>query len=90
MTKNEERLSKLFKELVPDMGKAESLAGELVRAINRIGYAADNIQHNPDPRNQPTNDIWDFNDDEEDQDDSLMDEEEDDWDEEDYDEDEDY
>ena len=38
MTKNEERLSKLFKELVPDMGKAESLAGELVRAINRIGY----------------------------------------------------
>ena len=26
MTKNEGRLSKLFKELVPDMGKAESLA----------------------------------------------------------------
>lgn len=38
MTKNEERLSKLFDELVPDMGKANSLAGELVRAINRIGY----------------------------------------------------
>lgn len=38
MTKNEERLSKLFNELVPDMGKADSLAGELVRAINRIGY----------------------------------------------------
>ena len=37
MTKNEERLSKLFNELVPDMGKADSLAGELVRAINRIG-----------------------------------------------------
>ena len=145
MTKNEERLSKLFKELVPDMGKAESLAGELVRAINRIGYrfyndgdmvniayvnetcnpparfliaegnheianltvalweifsedayekvldtlegaVADYIEQNPDLRNQPTKDMWDFKDEEEDQDDSWMDEEEDDWEEEEYDE----
>ena len=31
MTKNEERINKLFKELVPETGKADSLAGELVR-----------------------------------------------------------
>lgn len=145
MTKNEERLSKLFKELVPDMGKAESLAGELVRAINRIGYrfcndgdmvniaygkepgnpparfliakgnheiadltvalweifsedayekvldtlegaVADYIEQNPDLRNQPTKDMWDFKDEQEDRDDSWMEEEEDGWDEEDYDE----
>ena len=145
MTKNEERLSKLFKEMVPDMGKAESLAGELVRAINRIGYrfcndgdmvniaygketcnpparfliakgnheiadltvalweifsedayekvldtlegaVADYIEQNPDLRNQPTKDMWDFKDEQEDRDDSWMEEEEDGWDEEDYDE----
>ena len=38
MTKNEERINKLFKELVPETGKADSLAGELVRAMSRIGY----------------------------------------------------
>lgn len=38
MTKNEERINALFEELVPRMGKAESLAGELVRATCRIGY----------------------------------------------------
>ena len=38
MTKNEERINKLFEELVPFEGKAESLAGELVRAMSRIGY----------------------------------------------------
>lgn len=38
MTKNEDRINKLFKELVPDTGKADSLAGELVRAMSRIGY----------------------------------------------------
>ena len=38
MKKNEERISKLFDELVPMSGKADSLAGELVRAISRIGY----------------------------------------------------
>ena len=27
MTKNEERINKLFKELVPETGKADSLAG---------------------------------------------------------------
>lgn len=147
MTKNEERLSKLFNELVPDMGKAESLAGEMVRAINRIGYrfcndgdmvnqgygketcnaparflmnkgnheiadltvalweifsedayekvldtlegaVADYIEQNPDLRNQPTEDMWSFFDEEEDKDDSW--DEEDDWEEEDYDEEEDY
>lgn len=48
------------------------------------------VFRNPDLRNQPTEDMWDFKDEEEDQDDSW-DEEEDDWDEEeDYEDDEDY
>ena len=149
MTKNEDRINKLFKELVPDTGKADSLAGELVRAMSRIGYrfyndgdqlgigygketcnpagrflgakgngkiakltadawavyseeayekvldilcgaVADYVEQNPDLRNQPTEDMWDFKDEEEDQDDSW-DEEEDDWDEEeDYEDEEDY
>jgi hypothetical protein len=38
MTKNFERLNDLFDELVPCSGKADSLAGELVRATERIGY----------------------------------------------------
>ncbi len=38
ITKNEERLNTLFEELVPGSGKADSLAGELVRAGARIGY----------------------------------------------------
>ncbi len=38
LTTNEKRLNDLFDELVPMEGKAESLAGELVRAANRIGY----------------------------------------------------
>ena len=145
---NEDRINKLFKELVPETGKADSLAGELVRAMSRIAYrfyndgdmvniaygketcnpaarfliakgnaeissltvalweifsedayekvmdilcgaVADYVEQNPDLRNQPTEDMWDFKDEEEDQDDSW-DEEEDDWDEEDYDEEEDY
>lgn len=31
-------LNELFKELVPTQGKADSLAGEIVRAVSRIGY----------------------------------------------------
>ena len=38
MTKNHERINQHFEELVPASGKAESLAGELVRAMARIGY----------------------------------------------------
>ena len=38
MTKNENRINKLFEELVPTSGKVDSLAGELVRATARIGY----------------------------------------------------
>lgn len=123
MTKNEERINKLFKELVPETGKADSLAGELVRAMSRIGYrfyndgdqlgigygketcnpagrflgvkgndkiakltadawavyseeayekvldilcgaVADYVEQNPDLRNQPTEDMWDFKDEE--------------------------
>jgi len=148
MTKNAERINKLFEELVPFEGKANSLAGELVRAMSRIGYrfyndgdqlgigygketcnpagrflgakgndriarltadawavfseeayekildslegaVADYIEQNPDLRNQPTEDMWSFRDEDEDQDDSW-DEEEDDWEEEEYDEEEDY
>lgn len=148
MTKNAERINKLFEELVPFEGKANSLAGELVRAMSRIGYrfyndgdqlgigygketcnpagrflgakgndkiarltadawavfseeayekildalegaVADYIEQNPDLRNQPTEDMWNFRDEDEDQDDDW-DEEEDDWEEEEYDEEEDY
>ena len=38
MLKNEARMNALFEELVPMSGKADSLAGELVRATCRIGY----------------------------------------------------
>lgn len=33
-----DRVNALFQELVPMEGKAESLAGEIIRAISRIGY----------------------------------------------------
>lgn len=33
-----EKLNGLFEELVPDAGPAETKAGELVRAVSRIGY----------------------------------------------------
>lgn len=136
MTKNAERINEFFKELVPFEGKADSLAGELVRAISRIGYrffndgdlvnigygketcnpaarfliakgnhevsdltvalweifsedayekvldalegaVADYIEQNPDLRNQPTEDMWSFRDEEEDQDDEGWEDEED-------------
>lgn len=38
LTDNDRRLNQLFDELVPLQGKAESLAGEIVRATCRIGY----------------------------------------------------
>lgn len=38
MTINDNKLDALFKELVPPSGKAESLAGEIVRAMMRISY----------------------------------------------------
>ena len=38
ITANEEKLNRLFEELVPARGKADSLAGEIVRATSRIGY----------------------------------------------------
>lgn len=34
----EEKLNGMFEELVPATGKADTLAGEIVRAICRIGY----------------------------------------------------
>ena len=38
MIKNQERFNELFEELVPMSGKADSLAGEIARAVGRIGY----------------------------------------------------
>lgn len=38
MTENDKKLEALFNELVPRIGKASSLAGEVVRAAGRIGY----------------------------------------------------
>ena len=37
-TANTKWLNELFEELVPAFGKADSVAGELVRAASRIGY----------------------------------------------------
>ena len=38
MTNTEERINELFEELVPMSGKADTVAGEIVRAISRLGY----------------------------------------------------
>ena len=38
ITKNEQRINDLFHELVPSMGKADTVAGEIVRATCRLGY----------------------------------------------------
>lgn len=38
MTENDKKLEVLFNELVPRIGKADSLAGEILRAAGRIGY----------------------------------------------------
>lgn len=35
---NEKRLDALFQELVPPIGTADTVAGEIVRAVSRIGY----------------------------------------------------
>ena len=136
MTKNAERMNKLFEELVPFNGKADSLAGELLRATGRIGYrffndgdrigtgygketynpaarflikkapkeiadlaaglwgmeseagyeavldilvgkVADYIEANPQLRDEPTEDMWDYTDPDEDIDDDWEDEEDD-------------
>ena len=125
----QDRANGLFRELVPLEGKAESLAGELIRAISRIGYrfyndgdqlgicygketcnpagrflaentneaiasmvwalcgvyskdsyetllmkltemVCDYVEAHPELREQPTTDMWDFRDSDEDVDDS--------------------
>jgi hypothetical protein len=38
MTRYEDRINALFKELVPASGPAETVAGEIIRAICRIGF----------------------------------------------------
>ncbi len=38
MAATEKKLGELFEELVPASGKAPTVAGEIVRAINRISY----------------------------------------------------
>lgn len=38
MTATEEKINALFEELVPASGKADTVAGEIIRAISRIGY----------------------------------------------------
>ena len=137
MTKNAERLNALSDVLVPASGKCDSLAGELVRAAERIGYrffndgdqigvgygketcnaparflikkapkeigdlvaalwgmvseegyeavldilvgkVAEYVEDHPELREQPTDDMWDFYDKNEDVDDSWEEDEEDD------------
>lgn len=38
MTENEKKLQALFDELVPSRGRADTVAGEIVRAVYRIDY----------------------------------------------------
>ena len=38
MTETENKIHELFEGLVPSYGKADTVAGEIVRAISRIGY----------------------------------------------------
>lgn len=38
MTITENKINKLFDELVPNEGKADTVAGEIIRAICRIGF----------------------------------------------------
>lgn len=38
MTEAEKKIEKLFEELVPASGKAKTVAGEIIRAVSRIGY----------------------------------------------------
>ena len=38
LNNNSKRIHALFEELVPMKGKCDSLAGELVRAVSKIGY----------------------------------------------------
>lgn len=37
-TPAEKRINELFDELVPASGKADTVAGEIIRAISRLGY----------------------------------------------------
>lgn len=38
MTKTEKKINILFKELVPNVGKSDTIAGEIIRATSRIYY----------------------------------------------------
>lgn len=38
MTENEKKLEALFQKLVPSRGRADTVAGEIVRAVYRIDY----------------------------------------------------
>lgn len=38
MTAAENKINKLFEELVPTSGKADTVAGEIIRAVSRVGY----------------------------------------------------
>ena len=42
MTNTENRIIALFDDLVPPVGKADTVAGEIIRAISRIGYRLSN------------------------------------------------
>ena len=38
LTTTEKKINELFEELVPASGKADTVAGEIIRAVSRIGY----------------------------------------------------
>lgn len=42
MTASEKKINALFDELVPASGKSDTVAGEIIKAISRIGYRNSN------------------------------------------------
>lgn len=38
MNATENKINELFEELVPGRGKADTVAGEIIRAVSRVGY----------------------------------------------------
>lgn len=68
MTMVEQRISELFGALVPPTGKANTVAGEIIRAISRIGYRNYNdgdhvgVGYGRETCNPAARYLWSFND----------------------------
>lgn len=68
MTEVENRIHELFEDLVPPTGKADTVAGEIIRAISRIGYRNYNdgdhvgVGYGRETCNPAARYLWSFND----------------------------